>query len=77
MDPARKLSRKEMDMSATHNDSILQALELDAAIIESLSEPMLSELIGFIEYDNQLAGKDRDADDDLAREAACCRATAT
>ena len=64
-------------MSATNKDSILQALELDAALIESLSEPMLSELIGFIEYDNQLAGNARDADDDLAGETSGCGAAAT
>jgi hypothetical protein len=58
-------------MSATNKGSILQALDLDAAIIESLPEPVLSELIGFIEYDNRLARKDDD--DDCARETVSCR----
>ena len=64
-------------MSATSKDSILQTLELDAAIIESLSEPVLSELIGFIEYDNRLAREDLDAEEDSAREADCCPAVAS
>ncbi len=63
-------------MSATKRGSILQTLELDAAIIESLSEPVLSELIGFIEYDNRLDREELDADDS-ARQAACCPASAT
>jgi hypothetical protein len=36
-------------MSATKASSVLETLELDAAVIESLPEPVLSELIGFIE----------------------------
>ena len=74
-------------MGATMKDSTLQALEIDAAIIESLSEPVLSELIGFIEYDNQLAGRnlgdrdlsarDRDPNYYIARETPCSRVAAT
>lgn len=45
-------------MGATKPGTVLEALELDAATIESLPEPVLSELIGFIEYDNQLARQD-------------------
>lgn len=36
-------------MSATKTVSVLETLELDAATIESLPEPALSELIGFLE----------------------------
>jgi hypothetical protein len=36
-------------MSATKARSVLETLELDAATIESLPEPALSELIGFLE----------------------------
>ena len=36
-------------MSATKANSVLDALEIDVAIIDSLSEPVLSDLIGFIE----------------------------
>ena len=69
-------------MGATMKDSTLRALEIDPAIIDSLSEPVLSELIGFIEYDNQLAGrnvadKDRDPDLNLVREFACRPVTAS
>ncbi|HVX14671.1 MAG TPA: hypothetical protein VHC22_26015 [Pirellulales bacterium] len=63
-------------MSATKRASILQTLELDAAIIESLPEPVLSELIGFIEYDNRLDREEIDADDSVGQ-AACCPASAT
>jgi len=42
-------------MGATKSDTGLEALELDPSIIESLPEPVLSELIGFIEYDSRLA----------------------
>ena len=49
-------------MSATKTGSILQTLDLDAATIESLPEPVLSELIGFIEYDNHLDREDEQLD---------------
>lgn len=60
-------------MSATNRSSILQLLDLNAALIESLPEPVLSELIGFIEYDDKLADFD---DDDSSQEMAACRAVA-
>lgn len=41
-------------MSATKANSVLETLELDTAIIDSLPEPALSELIGFLEYDGRL-----------------------
>lgn len=41
-------------MSATKASSVLETLELDTAIIDSLPEPALSELIGFLEYDGRL-----------------------
>lgn len=44
-------------MGATKSGTGLQALELDPSIIESLPESVLSELIGFIEYDNRLANR--------------------
>lgn len=73
-------------MGATHKNSILRSLDLDAAMVESLPEAVWSELIGFIEYDNQLVresskiGLDSDAfyggglDSGPAREAAVLRA---
>ena len=42
-------------MSATKSGSVLQGLELDSSIIDSMPEAVLSELIGFIEYDNRLS----------------------
>ena len=56
-------------MGATNSATGLQALELDAAIIESLPEPDLSELIGFIEYDHHLARQDGERADRRSREA--------
>lgn len=41
-------------MSATNANSVLETLELDTALIDSLPESVLSELIGFIEYDGRL-----------------------
>lgn len=41
--------------TAAQTNSVLQSLELDAATIESLPESVLSELIGFLEYENHLA----------------------
>ncbi|HET6881435.1 MAG TPA: hypothetical protein VFI31_14830 [Pirellulales bacterium] len=60
-------------MSATIKASVLQALDLDAAIIESLPEPVLSELIGFIEYDSQLAREKSEAA--FVRENTACRSS--
>ncbi|HWB10350.1 MAG TPA: hypothetical protein VG826_14055 [Pirellulales bacterium] len=45
-------------MGATKSGTVLQALELDPSIIESLPEPVLSELVGFIEYDNRLSRRE-------------------
>lgn len=65
-------------MGATHKDSILRSLDLDVAMVESLPEAVWSELIGFIEYDNQLARETSDiSDSDVldtggAREATAC-----
>lgn len=42
-------------MSATKSGSVLQGLELDSSIIDSMPEAVLSELIGFIEYDSRLS----------------------
>lgn len=44
-------------MSATKSGSVLQGLELDSSIIDSMPEAVLSELIGFIEYDSRLSGR--------------------
>ena len=52
-------------MGATKSGTVLEALELDPSIIESLPEAVLSELIGFIEYDNRLA---RSGDERLEQE---------
>jgi hypothetical protein len=41
-------------MSATKTISVLKSLEIDSNRVESLSEPALCELIGFIEYDDHL-----------------------
>ncbi|HJT33673.1 MAG TPA: hypothetical protein VJ783_16630 [Pirellulales bacterium] len=41
-------------MSATKANSVLETLELDTAIIDTLPEPALSELFGFLEYDGRL-----------------------
>jgi hypothetical protein len=46
-------------MSATKTGTVVQVLDLDVAIIESLPESVLSELIGFLEYDNRLACEDQ------------------
>ena len=62
-------------MSATNKDSILRSLDLNAALIESLPEPVLSELIGFIEYDNKLTEEDSD-DDGCSPDSATCREVA-
>jgi hypothetical protein len=56
-------------MGATRSDTVLQALELDASIIESLPEAALSELIGFIEYDNRLVRRQDEQDEYRRREA--------
>jgi hypothetical protein len=45
-------------MSATKSASVLQSLELDSSIIDSLPEAVLSELIGFIEYDSRCRRRD-------------------
>jgi hypothetical protein len=58
-------------MGATNKDSILRSLDLNAALIESLPEPVLSELIGFIEYDDKLAVQDSD-DGGSQPLATCC-----
>lgn len=50
-------------MGATHKDSILTSLDLDAAMVESLPEAVWSELIGFIEYDSQLVRESTDGPD--------------
>ena len=55
-------------MGATKSGTVLQALALDAAIIESLPEPDLSELIGFIEYDHHLARQDVEQAERCSRE---------
>ena len=47
-------------MSATNVNTVLETLELDSAIIEALPESVLSELIGFIEYDGRLRRHQRD-----------------
>ena len=62
-------------MSATNKDSILRSLDLNSALIESLPEPVLSELIGFIEYDDRLAEEDSD-DADGSQLLVTCRAVA-
>jgi hypothetical protein len=54
-------------MGATKSGTVLQALELDSSIIESLPEPVLSELIGFIEYDSRLARRQGEQDEDRDR----------
>lgn len=41
-------------MSATNANSVLETLELGTELIDSLPESVLSELIGFIEYDGRL-----------------------
>lgn len=41
-------------MSATNSGPNVQVLDLDVAIIESLPESVLSELVGFLEYDSRL-----------------------
>lgn len=46
-------------MGATKPGTTVQVLDLDVAIIESLPEPVLSELVGFLEYDNRLACESR------------------
>ncbi|MGH7134234.1 MAG: hypothetical protein ACREHD_00755 [Pirellulales bacterium] len=61
-------------MGATNKDSILRSLDLNAALIESLPESVLSDLIGFIEYDNMLAAED--SDDGRSRHLAACREVA-
>jgi hypothetical protein len=63
-------------MGATNKGSILQSLELNAALIESLPEAILSELIGFIEYDHRLADEDSDVDVCCQEEVACRAAVA-
>lgn len=55
-------------MSATKSGMVIQALELDSSIIESLPEPVLSELIGFIEYDSRLGQAPGPQDDHQDRE---------
>lgn len=52
-------------MGATESGKVLETLELDPSIIESLPEAVLSELVGFIEYDNRLA---RSGDERLEQE---------
>lgn len=59
-------------MGATNRDSILRSLEINAALIDSLPEQVLSDLIGFIEYDNRLT--DQDSDDGCAQHEVACRA---
>jgi hypothetical protein len=54
-------------MGATKSDTGLDALELDPSIIESLPEPVLSELIGFIEYDSRLARRQDNVEQDERR----------
>ena len=56
-------------MGATKSGTVLQALELDPSIIESLPEPVLSELIGFIEYDSRLVRRQDEQDEYRHREA--------
>ncbi|HEX7446010.1 MAG TPA: hypothetical protein VF306_00615 [Pirellulales bacterium] len=48
-------------MSATNANSVLETLDLDTAIIDSLPESVLSELIGFIEYDGRLRRREQQA----------------
>ncbi len=48
-------------VSATSANSVLETLDLDTAIIDSLPESVLSELIGFIEYDGRLRQRDEEA----------------
>ena len=56
-------------MGATKSGTVLQALELDASIIESLPEPALSELVGFIEYDSRLVRRQDEQDEYRYRES--------
>lgn len=61
-------------MGATKTGNTVQVLDLDVAIIESLPEPVLSELIGFLEYDSRLACQDRLSQRTDVGEAASVRA---
>lgn len=66
-------------MSATKSGATMQVLDLDVAIIESLPEPVLSELVGFLEYDNRLAIESRltrgkEVRDDAAAGVGCVSA---
>jgi hypothetical protein len=64
-------------MSAT-NSSVLKSLEIDSTRVESLSEPDLCELIGFIEYDSRLHSATDDPRSSRRDEShATARATAT
>lgn len=57
-------------MSATNLGTTVQVLDLDVAIIESLPEAVLSELVGFLEYDNRLACESRPSQRKEARDIA-------
>lgn len=54
-------------MSATKTASVLETLELDAATIESLPEPALSELIGFLEDGSRRRRREADVTADRKR----------
>ena len=54
-------------MSATKTASVLETLELDAATIDSLPEPALSELIGFLEDGSRRRRRDRDGEREVDR----------
>ena len=58
-------------MSATKAISVLETLELDTAIIDSLPEPVLSELIGFLEYDGRLQRRERERAESLGSSSLC------
>jgi hypothetical protein len=57
-------------MSATKSGTVLQSLELDSSIIDSMPEPVLSELIGFIEYDSRLSPRKDEQGGGRGQEAA-------